>query len=425
MVMRSFLLVIAVFLFTIGSLTDAYASCGTCKNLCDKCNETIEDEAELTRDHTEREIIQHEDFILNTFFRDNIRPAMMRMTNQIVASAYMQLGMIGGFFDAKHQLEVQRLLDRKYTEALNEFRPDPSLCQVATFSSSLPSTERLMRVNHTLFAERMLDHQTGARGTIAEKGQFMNLRSRLNQFKSTYCSTEDMAGNLGGIEGTLCGPEASVFPARINNDIDYTKLMDFPATLDINLTDQTMTPDEEDVTALANNLFAYDLHSRFSARDLLYSQQNQSLTDPQEKYLEIRSLLAKRQIAENSFFSIAAMKSRGSGVADDYFRQMLMNLGLNQEAIDRLVTENPSYNAQMEIMTKKLYQDPNFITGLVKRPEGVKRQLASMNAISLMQQRDAYNSMLRQEMSMAVILEKLVGEHIRQTLDDQIQGAIQ
>jgi hypothetical protein len=64
----------------------------------------------------------------------------------------------------------------------------------------------------------------------------------------------------------------------------------------------------------------------------------------------------------------------------------------------------------MEILTKKLYQNPSFYTELYDKPANVDRKLVSMQAIDLMQRRDIYRSVLRSEAILAVMLETALSE---------------
>lgn len=76
-----------------------------------------------------------------------------------------------------------------------------------------------------------------------------------------------------------------------------------------------------------------------------------------------------------------------------------------EEQIDVILGERPSYYAQMEVLTKKIYQHPNFFTNLYDKPANVDRIGASLDAIHLMNQRDRFESMLRREMVSAILVE--------------------
>ena len=64
-----------------------------------------------------------------------------------------------------------------------------------------------------------------------------------------------------------------------------------------------------------------------------------------------------------------------------------------------------SYDGIMEVLTKKIYQDPAFYINLYDNPENVMRQKASIKAIQLMQGWDIVKALHRREMLLAMILE--------------------
>ena len=69
-----------------------------------------------------------------------------------------------------------------------------------------------------------------------------------------------------------------------------------------------------------------------------------------------------------------------------------------------------SYYAQMEILAKRIYQRPEFYTNLYDKPANVKRKAAALQAIGMMLERDIYDSYLRSEAILSLILEARVTE---------------
>jgi predicted GNAT superfamily acetyltransferase len=59
----------------------------------------------------------------------------------------------------------------------------------------------------------------------------------------------------------------------------------------------------------------------------------------------------------------------------------------------------------MDLLTKKIYQNPKFYTELYDKPVNIDRKEVAMRAIGLMQKRDFYRSIMRSEAIMAVWLE--------------------
>ena len=103
-----------------------------------------------------------------------------------------------------------------------------------------------------------------------------------------------------------CGPGG--LADRKNRDIDFTRLIEEPRTLDVNFTNGSLPEngDEEDILALAHNLYGHKVLTREIDSDKLKNEGNQNL------YLALRSVAAKRSVAENSFNSIVGLKSSGS-----------------------------------------------------------------------------------------------------------------
>jgi hypothetical protein len=221
-------------------------------------------------------------------------------------------------------------------------------------------------------------------------------------------------------------------------DINFTQTVDQPQTLNIDFTDQreTISTDETGVFALADNLYAHNLLTRLPETNFFYKQNR-------EKILDLRALIAKRSVAENSFYSIVGMKSDGSvaasatGLGDvkmtsgdptlgppppggvtevtsnttappttaEYMKVLLKQLGVPAGDMDRLIGRAPSYFAQMNVLTKTLYQRPEFYTDLYDTPVNVDRKSVAMMAIQLMQNFDQWESNLRQEAMLSVWLE--------------------
>jgi hypothetical protein len=88
-----------------------------------------------------------------------------------------------------------------------------------------------------------------------------------------------------------------------------------------------------------------------------------------------------------------------------HIKTMRREFGLSDDDIVAVMGEKPSYYAQMDALTKKIYQSPNFYTNLYDSTTNIDRINATLDAISLMQQRDHYKTMLRQEMLTSSMLQ--------------------
>ena len=80
-------------------------------------------------------------------------------------------------------------------------------------------------------------------------------------------------------------------------------------------------------------------------------------------FIDVRSVRGVRSVARNSYTEIVGMKSIDTTTVE-FMKSILQSLGgdqLEEDDLERFMTENPSYFAQMDILTSKLYQKPAIL----------------------------------------------------------------
>ncbi len=356
------------------------------------------------RTHVNNEFIQHRTWFVGNFWLENILPALMLMAEQLTATGVLQVEMFGTLLDAKHQLETQRLFQELTARAHKDYQPSEGMCQIGTATKSLAASERLSNLAQASLTQRLIQRQTLSGANLTVEGNDSDFRSRRDKFIATYCSPHDNANNLE----TLC-PSVPTSP-RQNIDIDYTRNVESRLTLDVNFTGNNATPtaDEEDIFALSSNLFAHNIVPRISPTNL-GDGQGRIRQGNVEKLMNLRAVIAKRSVAQNSFAAITAQRASGDTGSAPYTKRLINELGITSAAeIDSYLGQNPSYFAQMEVLTKKIYQNPTFYTELYDKPANVERKGAALQAIGLMQDRDLYNSLIRSEAVLSVLLETML-----------------
>lgn len=402
---------------------------------CCSCEETVDrksndewfngDDATVPRinRHVESEFTAHRQWFVAIFWEDNVLPAMMLMAEQLSAVAMQQTQIIGSFFDAKQQLETQQLLREINTQAHKDYHPSIGMCEFGTATKSLASSERKGELATYTMSQRMQDRALGQSNTSAATGPGGNQKNMLEQFKTTFCDPSD---NNNGLK-LLCRHDNGIGasnPERMNKDIDYARTFEWPWTLKVDFSDTSRTDHEEEIMALGANLYGHEVFFRPPHRSLA-TVPGEDITFMQQAYQDTRAILAKRAVAENSFNAITAMKAEGTEGSREYLIEVLKELGLEtDDAQDLLVgpdgdQTDPSYYAQMEILTKKVYQNPDFYTHLYDKPANVRRKNVAMQAIGLMQKFDLFKSYLRNEAAMSVLLELAVMD-----LQDEVEDAI-
>lgn len=380
---------------------------------------------ELIKKHLDKEVKEHKTYLESTFFAKYLAPAMQDMTDQLTAVGMQQVGIIGTFFDAKHQMETQRLLSTLQARAHKDYHPSMGMCEFGSNVKSLAASERKSEVNSVVLAKRSIDRQLGAANTSASQGPGQDIAARLEQFKDTYCDKADNNNGLASLcsSGSGATDKSDEERARFNKDIDYVRTVALPWTINADFTDQSLQDSEADILALASNLYSHDIFVRplpDSLKDPTGANPDMSrIWEHRKNYLDQRAITAKRNVAQNSFNAIVGMKTEGSGGSKAFMSGILEELGLSDDdEITALIGEKPSYHAQMELLTKKIYQNPDFYTNLYDKPANVSRKGVAMQAIGLMQKFDMLKSTLRKEASLSILLELAVTDEQNEILKD-------
>lgn len=436
---------------------------------------------------TERTAMQV--WTISIFWEDNLLPALMLMTEQLSTVAMKQAQIVGSFMDAKHQLETQQVFQKIAARSHKDYHPSTGMCEFGSSAKSLAASERKSELTAMVLARRSQNRALGNSNTASAAGQDMDKESRLRQFRIKFCdsrdnndglsymcehdqdgdltnSTRGAMPNANGLTGPGIGaPTGPAVAAnnpnpppqrdrRMNKDIDYVRTIDAPWTLNVDFVTttpdplaanavpaSTLTDDEEEILAMASNLYGQEVMVRPDPKDLQMPLSNVQVNAAQRAYIDARSVVAKRSVAENSFNAITAMKSAGTPGSHDYLLAILEQFlpprpyvapGSTPPApnpnsprertmrdIEQMIGPNPSYYAQMEILTKKMFQNPDFYTNLYDTPANVTRKGVAIQAIGLMQKFDLYKSYLRNEASLSVLLELAVQE-----LQTEIESSI-
>ena len=226
-------------------------------------------------------------------------------------------------------------------------------------------------------------------------GSERNLRTMiliaLNQYVFRYCDPKDTLDWRRYRDGS------HLFFGAVHREETGTLILRAYRTcrtLEIDFTNSSKTNDEEDVMALSSNLFGHSVLSR-ALRGSTLTKQGQ-----QESYFALRSVAAKRSVAQHSFDSIVGLKSSGTTKAAEtaqFLGAIMKELGIPEEEISLILGENPSYYAQLEVLAKRIFQSPTFYANLYDTPANIRRKTAALKAIEMILDRAIYESQLRQK----------------------------
>lgn len=352
---------------------------------------------------------------------ENFVAPMMMMANQLSAVMMQQMQIIGSFFDAKEQLEAQRDFQQLVAQAHKDYHPSEQMCQIGSYVRSISQTQQAGNLSKMALNKAMTNYFSQTENSLTAEGADADIRSRFQKFRSTYCDPNELGGSLWELCRSRTYNPASTTSSgtpderdRFNKDINYFMTLDRPLTLMTDFRDETATPDEEDVIALAKNLYWPVAHN-YPNNEVFAAGFNSNY----HLYLATRNIMSKYSVAQNSFAAIVGMKSSmpdnlGDLSGPAHMKAFMRDFfELSDEDINGMMGEASSYYAQMEFLTKKLYQHPTFYTSLYDKPANVDRINVSLEAFQLMQGRDQFESMLRQEMLISLLVEQEIMKEVR------------
>ncbi|MCE7886457.1 MAG: hypothetical protein DYH13_03015 [Alphaproteobacteria bacterium PRO2] len=361
----------------------------------------------------------------------NYVKALMLMTEQLTAVMASMMLHVGAMIDAKFQLETQREMQRLVAQAHKDYHPSEMMCEYGSFMRSIYSSEEKSMTEKMTMSSLLTQFYVGTAHNSSSESFTSDFNSRGQQFRTVYCDTNDNNNGLNFMcdhdQVFNAGAAGSTNPGDINKDIDFRRTIDQKLTVNIDFTSthtggvpvRPPEPDEPEVLALAKNLYW--------PRPLPPGVP-ETINDDFFKYINARHIYAAMNVAHNSYVTIAGMKSKShptmgprSGWA--YMQAMMRNFGMDEQTIYGWMDQHPSYYAQMEILTKKIYQHPDFYTNLYDKPANVKRIGVTLEAIKLMQQQDFYDSMLRREMMTSLLLEEALQPEVQRLNAAVVQDA--
>ncbi len=395
-------------------------------------------------------ILHHERFLILDFFWENILPALMMMTEQLTSVMMEQVLITGTFFDAKQQLETQQLFQELTAKAHKDYHPTFGMCEFGTNTRSLAAADLLGDMSVMALNKRFMDRQMGNGGSVGSGGPQYDRASddtsvsptpynRLGYFLTNTCDKYDVNHTADRPNTGLMIICANGGTGWVNRDIDWNITVMAPRTINV---DMIRDPsDNNRLFEMSNYLYGHKVFSRPDGT-LLETGQNQ------DNYLDSRGVIAKRSVAQDSFNHIIGLKARGTHRTDPgerplssedtsaYMRWFMVELGFPYDdpiiyhrymfhkheefepGMD-MIEDQISYYGQMEMLAKKIYQRPEFYTELYDKPANVKRKSAAMTAIKTMLDRDIFDSQLRAEMIMSMILELKVTEE-QQNIENKL-----
>ncbi len=343
-----------------------------------------------------------QNFVMDSFYTKTVEKSYQSQTDETRNVDMYRLANIGAFLDASIFNDTLRALQVLSAKTLQTYTTSEQICRFGTLGRSLSASDARVDHDRIVLGAMGLARNLGKKNTSAAAGRGKDFEYRLYTFVDQYCDLSSQSGAMSD----FCQVATPVGDVTRNRDVDYTRLLDAAPTINADLTNTSVSQDEAHLSMLANYLYGHRLPDK--RMDNLADGGNGGIYD------EYRSVFARRAAAQNTYNTLAAMKMAGSGASDTYIQAMLKQIGMDDNAIATYLkakgdSKSPavasSYNAQMNMLTKQIFQDPAFYANLMESKTNVKRTSAAIQGVGLMQTRDIYRSIERSEMLLAIMVE--------------------
>lgn len=391
------------------------------------------------------EMGRYQFFLLEDFFLKKLLPALMSMAEQFTVTMMHQVTAIGTFIDAEQQMDVQLRLQRMTARAHKDYRPSAGMCTFGTNIRSLAAANNKGRLTASVMAHMAQNRNLGTAYSSGAEGASTDRPSRLITFRDKFCDLDDLNRivDSGDSEKELktglyfCSKDPKEDFKTVNMDIDFNRTVMLPRTinLDFDIEELSDSGEKTPYISMARNLYGHDLFARISRASVA--------GQGWDEYQDARRIEAMHSVAQDTYNWLLAMKTRGTsedskasgseGTSEKtglFMKRIMIELGMpddeavlnhyfagSQKGGDEL--KAMSYYAQMEVLAKKMYMRPEFYTGLYDTPANVRRKSVSMKAINSMLERDIYESYLRSEMMLSLVLEAKL-DPIKESIIEEI-----
>ncbi len=350
--------------------------------------------------------------------KDTWITGLKSMAAQLTATTLQNAGSFGGMFDSMATNTAILSAQKLQAGAYQNYTPGENLCRFGTLSRSLASADLAATRQINAIDTVLLNRETN-NNSYGSPSSDHDQMGKLKNLTNLYCNPGDNNANPVACEcdltqGTCSGPLA----ARSNRDLDFARLFASRLTLNFNLSDGVITPDEQDVLGFLTTVSAFPILPPLAPRSSELTSSPAVMT----AFQDTRKIAAQRGLTRATLAHFVGSRSNGGGGAASapYMQALLQELGMNAATAQEYLTsegqnltgtgateqsKSASYNAQMEILTKKIYQNPNFYTYLMDKPANIDRAHAAQMAIRLMQRRDMADIITRREMLLSQLLE--------------------
>ncbi|MAQ70801.1 MAG: hypothetical protein CL565_01265 [Alphaproteobacteria bacterium] len=308
----------------------------------------------------------HEQWVINVFARNNIFPALMKMTEQINTGESKSSELSASFSDSRNHTMTENAANELVAETAESARPDEGLCRQISTRQTIASARTSARANHEAITSSASDIMKGRTGTIGGDGPDTLNEREVHSYRTKYCNSGDMNSAVD------CEASGALQNADVNPSTMYAHSTN-PALGHINSADASNGVAQDYIKNLCN-LKPIDNPPLYVADD--------------PDYIEVRLRQERLQMAQSQCIenvaSAMSLYSPGGEAMPDTMKATLLQSGLSEEQIeDQFYADGPSENELLKANMMSILT-PASMADSITSDAGVRRQV-NQNRILNMQ----------------------------------------
>ncbi len=330
-------------------------------------------------------ILEHEFFLLQTFMKDGLIPALREFAHQITDGGFKQAETRASIKTAQMFDDGKTAIGKHVVKEMENLMPSEIHCEATTFISGLSAAEADSEREAQENMAFALQNALGNKNAPLTAG-----RERMTHRMQSFCKYADPMMGGGSISRT-CG---GVTPP----DQDQRRFL----AASIIQKPSIESADREPLQVAIMAMFFPDQPE--SIDEEMFENRNMKMA-----YMQHRAVLSRQMLAAHCFQKSFQDQLGGSDVAVSYQNAAASNVGLNATEIAQKIGSNPSASAQKDLLIEMSMTPKSAINTTIDKKGGILRMSNSLQSNKMALLYDSLEILHCNEL----MLSQLVNDHLK------------
>ena len=370
------ILFVACAAFLAMPVSDAQAKC--------KCNPCYCQIPGNVNSHTDGQFTAHENWMRNQFWRQELEPALRKMTRQLTKASQSAVHSYSTIIDNDTTNMIKTTREEVKGQIENENRFSPGQCTLASAKKGAASTTEMNDQFGNILFDSQIARLTNASGSAGATPKDNATGHQINMCKYNYPSEKTK---------NMCQTAApdTMQDCHLNiNCVLRSKNISFDPN------SQQLSPQGQAVGDFMTTLFSPEVSPPMGREELAQANKRNI-------YMEKRGLITKRALAIHCFSRVIKQYGSGSPEGAEIMANIKAETGVPPEVAASRVGTNPSMVTHREINAKDMFQRIQNFSEKGERDTSVRRMMSENMATNLELQRQIMDSSICQEMMLSAL----------------------